>query len=259
VNRVWAAYFHRGLIDPEDDMNLANPPVNTELMDYLAEGFIESGYDMRALHRLILNSETYQRSWRPNVTNEMDERNFSRFVMRRLPAEVMLDALTIATAASDRQSSYVKDVANRQIGPNVRAFGLAEQFNNRNVPDYALTTFGKSAREINCDCERAKVPTLLQTLYVRNDPETLARIESQKSETAAWITELRAAKSAQPLGGARLDALVSEVFLRTVNRMPTDRELARARSDIAKTGDPINGLRDLLWVMLNTREFAVNH
>jgi hypothetical protein len=257
INRVWAAYFHRGLIEPADDMNLANPPVNPELMDYLANAFINSGYDMKALHRLILNSDTYQRSWRPNATNENDERNFSRFVIRRLPAEVILDAMTLATLPGDRQPSFLNDIANRQIGPNVAAFGLAEPIGKRNLPDYAVVTFGKPAREMNCDCERATVPTLLQTLYTRNDPEMLARIESQKSETPAWITELRRTNGAIPAG--TLDALINEVFLRTVSRPPTFEELQSARADIAKTANPIDGLRDLLWVMLNTREFAVNH
>jgi len=257
VNRVWAGYFHRGLVEPADDINLANPPVNAELMDYLAGSFVAHGYDMKLLHRVILNSDTYQRSWRPNATNELDEKNFSRFIVRRLPAEVLLDALTLATAASDRQRSFVADVASREIGPNVAAFGLAEQFSNRNIPDYALTTFGKPVRENNCDCERTTVPTLLQTLYTRNDPELLARIEGQKKNAPAWITELRGAGPG--LTGGRLDSAIAEVFLRTVSRLPTAEEAQQARRDIAQAGEPINGVRDLLWVMLGTREFAVNH
>lgn len=259
VNRVWAAYFHRGLIEPADDMNLANPPVNPELMDYLANAFVSSGYDMKALHRLMLNSDAYQRSWRPTPSNEHDERNFSRFVIRRLPAEVMLDAITIATVAGDRQQPYASDVAHRQIGPNVAAFGLAEQFGNRNLPDYALVTFGKPAREANCDCERATVPTLLQTLYTRNDPDMLARIEDPKSGLPAWIPELRESSRGGAISPARLDGLIAEAFLRTVSRPPEASELQRAKSDVTAAKDPIDGLRDLLWVLLNTREFAVNH
>src|SRR4030095_8377620 len=109
------------------------------------------GYDMKRLHRMILNSDAYQRSWQPNATNELDEKSFSRFVVRRLPAEVLLDALTLATAASDHQRTFPNDLAVRQIGPNVAAFGLAEAFAGRNQPDYALTVFGKPARETNCD------------------------------------------------------------------------------------------------------------
>ena len=253
VNRVWAAYFHRGLVEPADDLNLANPPVNTELMDHLAGDFIAHGYDMKRLHRAILSSDTYQRGWRPNASNELDERNFSRFVPRRLPAEVLLDALTLATMASDRQRAFAADTANRKIGPNVAAFGLADAFAGKNRPDHALTIFGKPARETNCDCERASTPTLLQSLYTRNDPELLARIESQRGESPAWISELRAAKHRPD------DATINEAFLRTLSRPPTPDELQKARADIAAALDPLGGLRDLLWALLNTREFTVNH
>lgn len=260
VNRVWAAYFHRGLIEPVDDMNLANPPVNVELMDYLAADFIAHGYDIKRLHRTILNSDTYQRSWRPNATNELDERNFSRFVVRRLPAEVLLDAMTLATAAGDRQQSFANDVANREIGPNVAAFGLADPVGGkRSATNYAAMAFGKPAREMSCDCERTTVPTLLQTLYTRNDPEMLARLESQRSEMPAWIAGLRQAKQPQAVTGGRLDQWIAEAFLRTVSRPPTMDELQKARGDIAAVKDPLDGLRDLLWAMLNTREFSVNH
>ena len=259
VNRVWAAYFHRGLIDPADDMNLANPPVNAGLMEFLAEDFIAHGYDMKRLHRAILTSDAYQRSWRPNATNGLDDKNFSRFVVRRLPAEVLLDALTLATAASAQQRKFADDFAARQIGPNVAAFGLGDPIGNRNIPDYALTAFGKPVRETKCDCERSTVPTLLQTLYMRNDPEMLARIESQREGMPAWITELREENRSQPLGPARIDPIIAEIFLRTVSRPPTSEELQQARADIAAASGPINGVRDLLWAMLSTREFAVNH
>jgi hypothetical protein len=259
VNRVWAAYFHRGLVEPADDINLANPPVNAELMDYLADGFVASGYDMKKLHRTILNSATYQRSWKPNATNELDEKNFSRFVLRRLPAEVLLDALTVATAASERQRKFADDVAARQIGPNVAAFGLADPIGNRNVADYALTTFGKPVRETNCDCERTTTPTLLQSLYTRNDPDLMSRVEGQREEMPAWIAELRTTHASQPLDHRRLEQIITEIFLRTVSRPPTAAEAQQARADITAAADLINGVRDLLWVMLNTREFTVNH
>lgn len=259
VNRVWAAYFHRGLIEPADDINLANPPVNAELMDWLAADFIAHGYDMKRLHRTILNSDTYQRSWRPNATNGLDDKNFSHCIVRRLPAEVMLDALTLATADSGRQRKFADDIASRQIGPNVAAFGLGDPIGDRNIADYALTAFGKPVRETNCDCERAVVPTLLQTLYTRNDPEMLARIENQREETPAWITELRGADRSQHVGAGNIDPIIAEVFLRTVSRPPTGGELQTARADIAAAKDPINAVRDLLWAMLNTREFTVNH
>ena len=176
-----------------------------------------------------------------------------------LQDEAMLDALTLATASSERQRNFANEIPTRQIGPNVAAFGLAEAFAGRNIPDYALTAFGKPERETNCDCERATVPTLLQTLYTRNDPEMLARIESQREETPAWIAELRVADRLQRFGSDKIDPIITEIFLRTVSRPPTVGELQKARTDIAAAKDPINGVRDLLWAMLSTREFTVNH
>ena len=259
VNRVWAAYFHRGLIEPADDINLANPPVNAEVLDYLAEDFIAHGYDMRRLHRQILTSATYQRSWQPTASNELDDRNFSRFVVRRLPAEVLLDAMALATTSADRQRSFPVDVANRQIGPNVSAFGLSEMFAGRNVSDYALTIFGKPVRESNCDCQRTSVPTLLQSLYLRNDPEVLASLEGTRSGNPSWIAELRKSYATSPPGAALLQQIITEVFLRTLSRPPTPAEVQSATTDIAAAADPISGVRDLLGVLMNTREFTVNH
>src|SRR5205085_2246363 len=99
VNRVWANYFGAGFIEPTDDLNLANPASNPDLFDHLAQEFVRSGYDLKALHRTILLSRTYQLDWRPNATNKYDERDHSRAVLRRLPAEVFVDALAFATAS----------------------------------------------------------------------------------------------------------------------------------------------------------------
>ena len=317
VNRVWANYFGRGIVEPVDDLNLANPPVNKELMDYLADGFVRHNFDMQWLHREILNSDTYQRSWRPNDTNKLDEKNFSRMNPRRLPAEVALDAIKQATTASADLSRFAGDIEKRSIGPNVGGYYRKAGGN------YALNTFGKPARLTNCDCERTADPTLLQTLFTRNDPELLASLEGD-GRNAAWINELRrlyganqkelakvesdfnksraarqamreklekrlkageitrediaklradlkTAEDKEAVLSAKLneqqgrpaemkvDEVIQEVFLRTVSRLPKPEEMARAREDIAAAKEPVDGVRDLLWAMLNTREFLVNH
>jgi hypothetical protein len=127
------------------------------------------------------------------------------------------------------------------------------------MADYALTTFGKPVRETNCDCERTATPTLLQSLYTRNDPDLMARIESESAQASSWIAELRAVNASGNIESNKLEHMISEVFLRTVSRPPTAAELQQARADIAAAPDPIHGVRDLLWVLLNTREFSVNH
>jgi hypothetical protein len=310
VNRVWASYFHRGLVEPADDMNLANPPVNEALMDFLAEGFVKSGYNMAWLHKEIITSATYQRSWQPNDTNKHDEKNFSRFVLRRLPAEVVVDGITQATLSTERIGKFRDDIESRAIGPNANA-GRAGNGGKGGGSNYSLNIFGKPVRETNCDCERTTDPTLLQTLFTRNDPELLNALEQSKG--AGWVDEIRkATTTASParakgdiaqlealirkmefklkenperreqieaeLKGAKeklakllpsptatkpatanLDDFISQVFLRTVSRPPTATEIEKARADLAAANSPAEGVRELLWAMLNTREFMVNH
>ena len=102
VNRVWAGYFNVGIVEPTDEFTPSNPPSNPGLLNWLAQGFIQNGYDMKWLHRQIVSSETYQRSWRPNKTNRDDLRNFSRAIPRRIPAEILYDAMKQDTAKTDQ-------------------------------------------------------------------------------------------------------------------------------------------------------------
>ena len=330
VNRVWHNYFGRGIVNPVDDMNLANPPSNKPLMEYLANGFIKSGYDMKWLHRTILNSDSYQRSWRPTETNKKDESNFSRMTIRRLPAEVLADAISQATASHSRIEDLSSSAKNRTIGPD------AMSRKNKNVTSmaYALSVFGKPERAENCDCERSDSQTLLQAIYTRNDPSLNALVSGNDRRKPGWITELNKAYNSkadrEPKGkiskqlkklyeqrkklvtnapkqpknirnktamekysAARklhlnklkrinrsinklstnkntktdqkvitsrdLDQLISETFLRTLSRFPTPLERARATTDINKANSKIDGIKELLWALLNTKEFLVNH
>ncbi len=311
VNRVWSNYFHRGIVEPTDDLSKANPPSNAALLDHLTQGFIASGFDMKWLHREICNSRTYQLSWQPNDTNIHDERNFGRAVPRRIHAEVALDAIAQATSASDKNASY-------QTQLDGRAIAIPGSAQGRGGNNYALTIFGKSARENNCDCERSTEPTLLQTLYLNNDNELLSSIESRRG----WLDELaREWKVAAPSKGnadrpknyeeviaryekylekvkkqgdakkikevknrlqayrekygdpdgdsnasqtAEVDAVdyeeaVQTAYLRTLSRLPSESELATGTEAVRSAETPVVGMRDLLWALLNTKEFIVNH
>jgi len=334
VNRVWASYFGRGLVEPADDLNLANPPTNAGVLEHLAKGFVESGYDMKWVHREILNSDAYQRSWKVNATNEHDDKNFSRYVIRRLPAEVAADAIRQATGSEERVKELASNMEMRMIG----ATSIGGYRGNNN---YMLGIFGKPARENNCDCERTVDPTLLQTLFTRNDPEML----SQLSAKGGWIDELarrykikngvgdndrkrlgtfrsrlnvqrkrlanlktrapkkpadpedaQAAKKYKAQLAAHkkeqqrlinsmgyyqkkiaeltpkkqdpaqrvelpegVEKLISETFLRTVSRYPTNKEMELARADMAKSDNVVEGIQELLLALLNTKEFMVNH
>jgi hypothetical protein len=328
VNRVWAHYFNVGIVEPADDMNLANAPSNKELLDYLSDAFIENGYDMKWLMREIVNSDTYQRSWQTNSTNEYDLRNFSHAVMRRLPAEVVFDAVVSATAGKEEFAQRVADPV------DICSIGVGKGYTNRNNSNlYALAVFGKPKRETPCDCERSNEPSLLQTVYLRNDQEMfrmitrnkgwleealrsagvnerltfaaggpsvesdqrvkqlenrlavlddqLSRVSKDKTkanrekqisaERRNVMKEIRLAKDEQrsdkkpkqpaekPAVTLTPEQLIEEAYLRTFGRYPNAEEKKNGMEYIQGSADLASGLRDLVWALLNSKEFVVNH
>jgi len=349
VNRVWATYFNVGIVNPPDDLSLANPPSNAELLNYLADGFVKHDYDMKWLHREIVTSRTYQMSWRPNETNRLDQRNFSHAVVRRLPAEVAFDAIREATSSDATVAQMQKDWRDRAIGvPGSGRRGRGASF-------YALSVFGRSVRQSNCDCDRSNDASLLQTVFMRNDNEVLAMVgdprtgwvaqmasellpktpqgrpakaQAKSSDAApkpAATQAIKAARAPQPLRPeqkarqiARLNErirqlhndgktdlvkrltaqleelkrrpavaaadqrnraaaaaaaqiapkqltsdkktlLVKTAYLRTLNRYPDDHEQTKALAYLNDSASVVSGLRDLLWALVNTEEFIVNH
>jgi len=250
VNRVWAGYFHIGIIDPPDDLSLANAPSNAALLDYLAEEFVAHQYDLKWLHRAIATSHAYQRSWRPNDTNATDERNFSHAIVRRLPGEVAYDALVTATTAGNLLKDRIDDevtVRGRAIGVGSGWSGLREEF------QYAGNLFGKPLRTINCDCERSSESSLLQTVYLQNDTEIFRQLDKRDG----WLAELfpRGKSSGEPATAAWIE----EAYLRTLSRLPTAEEKTIAAEYLSSAKDDRHGLRNLLWALLNTKEFILNH
>jgi hypothetical protein len=270
VNRIWHHYFGVGIVEPPDDFNMANPPSNKPLLDWLSDQFVANGYDMKWLHRTIVNSRTYQLSWKPNETNRDDLRNFSHAQIRRMPAEVTIDAILQATANDARQKTWSSNTSQRKITQHPRSIQA------RGI-DYSLLVFGKPLRTTNCDCERQGQPTLLQSLYVRNDTEMLEWLERSDGwliETAKKLgqtltLETKAAKpaaSATPLtdktptpDDSVIEDLIQQVYQRTVSRSPTESEIARGREHLKSGENTIEALRDLMWALLNTQEFLTNH
>lgn len=244
VNRVWANYFGVGIVEPPDDMNLANPPSNEPLLHYLAEQFVEHHFDLKWLQREIALSRVYQFSWRPNATNANDARNFSHALVRRLPAEVLYDAVIYATATDEQQHLLQSDVATVR-GRAIGVVGGQPRF----AGSYATRLFGKPPREGICDCERSNEPALLQTIYLRNDAEMLGQLTRKDG----WIAQVAADKDRS------LEELIRLAYLRTFSRPPTAAEVSIGREHMEGAGDRTVGLRDLLWALLNSKEFLLNH
>ncbi|MEW4566708.1 DUF1549 domain-containing protein [Tautonia sp. JC769] len=245
VNRVWANAFGVGIINPPDDMNLANPPSNPALLDHLTRGFIASDFDMKWLHREITGSLAYQRSWRPNETNRLDGRNFSRAIVRRLPAEALLDAVRQVTAAPNQLESFARTADLRSFGP---AQGIGAP---RRDASYAEGVFGRSPRETNCDCSKSTEPNLLQSIYLQNDQELHAALDRR----GGWVRRVAQSPDAPP----PTNDLIADAFLRALGRAPSPSESEASRQYFETSGSPDQGLRGLLWALLNTKEFLTNH
>ncbi|MDA8696950.1 DUF1549 and DUF1553 domain-containing protein [Rhodopirellula sp.] len=188
INRVWSNYFGIGIVDPTDDLNLANPPSNGPLMNYLATSFIANDFDLKWLHRTITTSDTYQRSVEVNDSNLLDRKNFARHIPRRLPAEVVYDSVVLATGSDQQAETLRAEVDSMAIadGKPLR----------RNQQDFALEVFGQSIRESNCDCDRSDAPSLLQSVYLRNDTEMHQRL----ADSRGWVSQACKAIGVDPPG-----------------------------------------------------------
>ena len=184
VNRVWANYFNVGIVDPPDDLSLANPPSNAALLEYLTQGFLDHDFDIKWLQREIINSRTYQLSWQTNETNQDDNRHFSHQVPRRLPAEVTVDAIAMATASDQEAQRLQAEMKGRAIS----IASSSERFlQGNNASTFGLMVFGRSTRESSCECDRSEDPTLLQTVYLQNDQDVYRLLDRRNT---GWLYQV---------------------------------------------------------------------
>ena len=249
VNRYWKHFFKRGLIEPEDDIRATNPPTNPELLAALEKHFIESGFDLKALVRVITQSSTYQLSAKPNEHNGVDRQNFSRFYPRRLQAEVLLDSIDQLTGAT---------TVFADLPAGTRAVALPDNSYNRASP--FLKVFGRPEAESVCECERAHSSSLAQILHLMNGSDIKAKLRTTKGRA----NQLAADKRAN-------DQKIREMYLVAFARAPRQAELKVALDYLETTLSDANGnlvpkatahrqkLEDLLWALMNTKEFLFNH
>lgn len=238
VNRYWKHFFQRGLIEPEDDIRDSNPPTNPELLSALEKHFIASGFDLKELVRAITRSNAYQLSAIPNQHNVVDRQNYSRYYPRRLQAEVMLDAI-------DRVAGTQTDFAN--LPPGTRAVALPDNSYNRQSP--FLRVFGRPEGESVCECERVQTSSLAQSLHLMNAGDIKAKLANPNGRAE------RLAKDTRPP-----EERVKELYLAAFAREPRPDELKTALNYLAEPGTAANAnFQDLIWALINTKEFLFNH
>jgi hypothetical protein len=234
ANRIFKNFLGRGLVDPEDDLRSTNPPTNGPLLDYLAKYLADQKYDLKSLMRLILNSRTYQLSSVPNEMNWDDTQNFSHYTVKRLPAEVLLDAINDVTAVPEQFPGRP---------PGTRAIEL---WDNR-LPSYFLEIFGRPERNSPCECGRSSEPTMAQALHLMNAPEVMEKI----AHPAGRISRvLRAGLSEREI--------VDELCLAVLGRPAQERERSVAKQLFVE-GVNEHAVQDLLWALLNSYDFVFVH
>lgn len=249
VNRYWKHFFKRGLIEPEDDLRDTNPPTNPELLDALARHFLDSRFDLKSLVRAITQSHSYQLSSVTNEHNVADRQAFSHYYPKRLTAEVLLDSIDAVTASKT-------DFAD--LPPGTRAISLPDNSYTRSSP--FLKVFGRPDNTSVCECERTSSASLAQSLHLMNAADMKARLAAVNGR-AARLTQ----------SGLSEPKRIREIYLVTFSREPTAEEVRIAETHLLKprteaTGRLLDsqrakrdGYEDLLWALINTKEFLFNH
>lgn len=225
VNRVWKHFLGRGFVEEVDDFRITNPPTHPALLDALAQDLVAHKYDLRYVMRTILNSRTYQLSAEPNESNRQDTLNYSHFRLRRLMAEVLVDAMTQATGVPERFAGYPPETRATQV------YGGGGS--------YMLSSFGRLSRDIIC--ERDQQPDMAQTMHLISGSTIQKKLQAMKL----------------PLDLSD-SALLDRLYLTSLVRRPSEAERAAVMAGLAQ-GDRPQVYQDLLWAILNSKEFMYQH
>jgi hypothetical protein len=244
VNRVWAHYFGRGLIDPPDNLSAFNPATHPQLLQELCDGFIRNKYDLRWLHRAILRSRTYQQATANSADAAADRANYASFPLRRLPAEVLLDALNTATGTTEEM-----EMQYHHWPAGLKTVEIPFLPKNPFVT-FVLETYGRPKRNaaVQCDCERDGTASIFQVLTLANHPRLWEKIRDPDGRVAKLVKDV-------PDDARRIE----ELFLASVSRLPNDAEREACLKFVKDADTPEKGLRSVLWGLVNTKEFLLQH
>lgn len=240
VNRLWGHFMGRGLVDQIDDMRETNPPSNPELLNALAKDFVDHRFDVKHMIRQIVLSRVYQLDSQPTDANKYDQQNFARFYARRLVAEVFHDAVDQATGSRTRFSN---------MGSSARAIDLPHE----GFGSYFLDTFDRPRRVSGCECERSSNATLGQVLLLANSDEIENKIADGNGRIALLLKDKKTDRE-----------IIEDLYLGALGRFPKPDELSRTTAYVAAETDQQatrrqQALEDVLWTLLNSKEFMFNH
>lgn len=235
VNRYVGYLLGRGLVEPIDDMRSTNPPSNAQPLDALANDFVDHQFDIKHLMRTIMTSRLYQLSSVPTESNASDRKFYSHYRVKRLPAEPLLDAIDQATGVKTK-------FRNLPLGTNATELPDAE------YPNYFLTTFAKPRRASVCECERMPDENLAQALHTLNGDTLATKIADNKGRIATMLA-----------ADVSHEEIVRKIYLATLCRWPTEAELQLSHEFLAESPSPKECYEDLLWALMNSKQFLFVH
>ena len=240
ANRAWFWLMGRGIVDPPDDVRADNPPSNPELLDFLAEELVASEFDLKHLYRLILNSATYQRSHISPTEDAQGEANFACYGLRRLEAEVLIDALCQISGTTEQYSSIIPEPYTF-LPEDRRSLALADA----SITSPFLEKFGRSSRDSGLVSDRNNRPTAAQRLHMLNSSHVRRMIEGgpKLAPLIHWSRE-------------KSDEGITELYLTILSRFPTAHELETVKN-YRQSGGRV--LRDVAWALINSLEFSFRH
>ncbi len=253
ANRVWANYFGVGLVEKVDDMRISNPASNDALLAAVADYLTKQKFDLKSLMRVILQSNSYQRSSKPLKGNQLDHRFYSRYYPRRMMAEVLHDAIVEVTEVPTKFDFIAFPGADKQKTDFYPLGTRAVQLYDAAVENYFLQTFGRNPRRIVCECERSDQPTMVQVLHLSNGVTLNDKLHAPGNRLDKLLKLRREGMSSA--------ALIDDIYLACLSRFPNESERQQLLNHLPKAGGPEEAeiVEDMFWGLMSSREFLFNH